>query len=106
MRGWQALKDRAGGPAPAPAPPDRHDFPGPQTCLACLQRERTCRWGSDLLPGSEATGAGRDQAREWLRAVGLGDHLAKAPHDLSVARKKQAGAIAAALAATTGCCWR
>jgi len=53
--------------------------------------------GSDLLPGLSYR-ARRDQAREWLRAVGLGDHLAKAPHDLSGGQKQRV-AIARALAA-------
>jgi putative ABC transport system ATP-binding protein len=42
--------------------------------------------------------ARRDQAREWLRAVGLGDELHKLPHDLSGGQKQRV-AIARALAA-------
>jgi putative ABC transport system ATP-binding protein len=37
-------------------------------------------------------------ARQWLRAVGLGDHLNKLPHDLSGGQKQRV-AIARALAA-------
>ena len=40
----------------------------------------------------------RDQSREWLRAVGLGDELNKLPHDLSGGQKQRV-AIARALAA-------
>jgi putative ABC transport system ATP-binding protein len=42
--------------------------------------------------------ARRDQAREWLRLVGLGDHLDKLTHDLSGGQKQRV-AIARALAA-------
>ncbi|MEY2748792.1 MAG: hypothetical protein RLZZ168_808, partial [Cyanobacteriota bacterium] len=42
--------------------------------------------------------ARRDQAREWLRAVGLGAELHKLPHDLSGGQKQRV-AIARALAA-------
>ena len=43
-------------------------------------------------------GSGAAQAREWLRAVGLGDQLSKVPHDLSGGQKQRV-AIARALAA-------
>ena len=65
--------------------------------LRCLSAEQNVQMGSDLLPGLSYR-ARRDQAREWLRAVGLGDHLAKAPHDLSGGQKQRV-AIARALAA-------
>jgi putative ABC transport system ATP-binding protein len=65
--------------------------------LRCLTAEQNVQMGSDLLP-SLSYRARRDQAREWLRAVGLADHLNKLPHDLS-GGQKQRGAIARALAA-------
>jgi putative ABC transport system ATP-binding protein len=52
--------------------------------------------GADLLPGLGYR-ARRDRAREWLRAVGLEDHLGKLPHDLSGGQKQRV-AIARALA--------
>ena len=65
--------------------------------LRCLTAEQNVQMGSDLLPGLGYR-ARRDQAREWLRAVGLGDHLNKLPHDLSGGQKQRV-AIARALAA-------
>ena len=65
--------------------------------LRCLTAEQNVQMGSDLLPGLSYR-AGRDQAREWLRAVGLGDQLNKLPHDLSGGQKQRV-AIARALAA-------
>ena len=65
--------------------------------LRCLTAEQNVQMGSDLLVGMGYR-ARRDQAREWLRAVGLGDHLAKLPHDLSGGQKQRV-AIARALAA-------
>ena len=65
--------------------------------LRCLTAEQNVQMGSDLLPGLGYR-ARRDQAREWLRAVGLGDHLGKLPHDLSGGQKQRV-AIARALAA-------
>ncbi|MEI6828419.1 MAG: DevA family ABC transporter ATP-binding protein [Synechococcaceae cyanobacterium ELA445] len=65
--------------------------------LRCLTAEQNVQMGSDLLPGLSYR-ARRDQAREWLRAVGLGDHLGKLPHDLSGGQKQRV-AIARALAA-------
>jgi putative ABC transport system ATP-binding protein len=53
--------------------------------------------GADLLPGLGYR-ARRDLSREWLRAVGLSDHLGKLPHDLSGGQKQRV-AIARALAA-------
>jgi putative ABC transport system ATP-binding protein len=53
--------------------------------------------GSDLLPGLSYR-ARRDLARQWLRAVGLEDHMGKLPHDLSGGQKQRV-AIARALAA-------
>jgi putative ABC transport system ATP-binding protein len=65
--------------------------------LRCLSAEQNVQMGSDLLPrlGYRAR---RDMAREWLRAVGLSDHLRKLPHDLSGGQKQRV-AIARALAA-------
>lgn len=65
--------------------------------LRCLTAEQNVQMGSDLLPGFSYR-ARRDQAREWLRAVGLGDQLNKLPHDLSGGQKQRV-AIARALAA-------
>ena len=65
--------------------------------LRCLSAEQNVQMGADLLPGMGYR-ARRDQAREWLRAVGLGDHLAQLPHDLSGGQKQRV-AIARALAA-------
>ena len=65
--------------------------------LRCLTAEQNVQMGSDLLPGVSYR-ARRDQAREWLRAVGLGDELHKLPHDLSCGQKQRV-AIARALAA-------
>ena len=65
--------------------------------LRCLTAEQNVQMGSDLLPGVSYR-ARRDQAREWLRAVGLGDELHKLPHDLSGGQKQRV-AIARALAA-------
>ena len=65
--------------------------------LRCLTAEQNVQMGSDLLPGMGYR-ARRDQAREWLRLVGLGDHLAKLTRDLSGGQKQRV-AIARALAA-------
>jgi putative ABC transport system ATP-binding protein len=65
--------------------------------LRCLTAEQNVQMGSDLLPDFSYR-ARRDQAREWLRAVGLGDQLNKLPHDLSGGQKQRV-AIARALAA-------
>ncbi len=65
--------------------------------LRCLTAEQNVQMGADLLDGLGYR-ARRDQAREWLRAVGLGDHLGKLPHDLSGGQKQRV-AIARALAA-------
>jgi putative ABC transport system ATP-binding protein len=65
--------------------------------LRCLTAEQNVQMGSDLLPGLGYR-ARRDLAREWLRAVGLSDHLGKLPHDLSGGQKQRV-AIARALAA-------
>jgi putative ABC transport system ATP-binding protein len=65
--------------------------------LRCLTAEQNVQMGSDLLPDLSYR-ARRDQAREWLRAVGLGDELHKLPHDLSGGQKQRV-AIARALAA-------
>ncbi|MFM7548217.1 MAG: DevA family ABC transporter ATP-binding protein [Cyanobacteriota bacterium] len=64
--------------------------------LRCLTAEQNVQMGSDLLEGLSYRSR-RDQAREWLRAVGLGDELAKLPHDLSGGQKQRV-AIARALA--------
>ncbi|WP_411871528.1 DevA family ABC transporter ATP-binding protein [Vulcanococcus limneticus] len=65
--------------------------------LRCLSAEQNVQMGADLLPGLSYR-VRRDQAREWLRAVGLGDELHKLPHDLSGGQKQRV-AIARALAA-------
>ena len=65
--------------------------------LRCLTAEQNVQMGADLLPALGYR-ARRDQAREWLRAVGLGDQLHKLPHDLSGGQKQRV-AIARALAA-------
>ena len=65
--------------------------------LRCLTAEQNVQMGSDLLPGLSYR-TRRDQSREWLRAVGLGDELHKLPHDLSGGQKQRV-AIARALAA-------
>ena len=65
--------------------------------LRCLSAEQNVQMGADLLPGLGYR-ARRDLSRQWLRAVGLGDHLAKLPHDLSGGQKQRV-AIARALAA-------
>ena len=65
--------------------------------LRCLSAEQNVQMGSDLLPGLSYR-VRRDQARQWLRAVGLEDHLDKLPQDLSGGQKQRV-AIARALAA-------
>ncbi len=65
--------------------------------LRCLTAEQNVQMGADLLPGISYR-VRRDQAREWLRRVGLEDHLNKLPHDLSGGQKQRV-AIARALAA-------
>ena len=65
--------------------------------LRCLTAEQNVQMGADLLEGFSYRGR-RDQAREWLRAVGLEDHLSKLPQDLSGGQKQRV-AIARALAA-------
>jgi len=65
--------------------------------LRCLTAEQNVQMGADLLPDIGYR-ARRDQARQWLRAVGLEDQMAKLPHDLSGGQKQRV-AIARALAA-------
>ncbi|MFN9619999.1 MAG: ATP-binding cassette domain-containing protein [Synechococcaceae cyanobacterium] len=65
--------------------------------LRCLSAEQNVQMGADLIEGLGYR-ARRDVARQWLRAVGLGDHLHKLPHDLSGGQKQRV-AIARALAA-------
>ena len=65
--------------------------------LRCLTAEQNVQMGADLLLDQSYL-ARRDLARAWLRAVGLGDHLNKLPHDLSGGQKQRV-AIARALAA-------
>jgi putative ABC transport system ATP-binding protein len=65
--------------------------------LRCLTAEQNVQMGSDLLPGLSYR-VRRDLARQWLRAVGLEDHMDKLPHDLSGGQKQRV-AIARALAA-------
>ena len=65
--------------------------------LRCLTAEQNVQMGADLL-NDRSYLVRRNLAREWLRAVGLGDHLGKLPHDLSGGQKQRV-AIARALAA-------
>ena len=65
--------------------------------LRCLTAEQNVQMGADLLPGFSYR-ARRDQAREWLRAVGLGDELHKLPHDLSGGQKQRVAIARAFLA--------
>ena len=65
--------------------------------LRCLTAEQNVQMGAELLPDLSYR-ARRDEARQWLRAVGLEDHMAKVPHDLSGGQKQRV-AIARALAA-------
>ena len=65
--------------------------------LRCLTAQQNVQMGADLLP-QRSYGTRRALAREWLRAVGLGDQLQKLPHDLSGGQKQRV-AIARALAA-------
>ena len=65
--------------------------------LRCLTAEQNVQMGADLLNGFSYK-ARRAQSREWLRSVGLEDHLSKMPHDLSGGQKQRV-AIARALAA-------
>ena len=65
--------------------------------LRCLTAEQNVQMGADLLPDLSYR-ARRDEARQWLCAVGLEDHMAKVPHDLSGGQKQRV-AIARALAA-------
>ena len=65
--------------------------------VRCLTAEQNVQMGADLLPDLSYR-ARRDEARQWLRAVGLEDHMAKVPHDLSGGQKQRV-AIARALAA-------
>ena len=65
--------------------------------LRCLSAEQNVQMGADLLPGLSYR-ARTDEARRWLRAVGLEDHLPKMPQDLSGGQKQRV-AIARALAA-------
>ena len=65
--------------------------------LRCLTAEQNVQMGADLLPDLSYR-ARRDEAREWLRAVGLEDHMGKIPQDLSGGQKQRV-AIARALAA-------
>ena len=46
--------------------------------LRCLTAEQNVQMGADLLPDLSYR-ARRDEARQWLRAVGLEDHMAKVP---------------------------
>ena len=65
--------------------------------LRCLTAEQNVQMGADLLPDLSYR-ARRDEARQWLRAVGLEDHMSKVPHYLSGGQKQRV-AIARALAA-------
>ena len=65
--------------------------------LRCLTAEQNVQMGADLLSGFSYSSR-RRQARDWLRLVGLEDHMSKLPHDLSGGQKQRV-AIARALAA-------
>ncbi len=65
--------------------------------LRCLTAEQNVQMGADLLQGLSYRKR-RAQSREWLREVGLADHMNKLPHDLSGGQKQRV-AIARALAA-------
>ena len=65
--------------------------------LRCLTAEQNVQMGADLIEGLTYR-ARRDQARYWLRAVGLEDQMSKLPHYLSGGQKQRV-AIARALAA-------
>ena len=65
--------------------------------LRCLTAEQNVQMGADLLTGLGYR-ARRDEARHWLRSVGLEDQMGKLPHDLSGGQKQRV-AIARALAA-------
>ena len=66
--------------------------------LRCLTAEQNVQMGSDLLPDLTYR-ARRNEARTWLRAVGLDEHqMGQLPHDLSGGQKQRV-AIARALAA-------
>ena len=65
--------------------------------LRCLTAEQNVQMGADLLPNLGYR-ARRDEARHWLRSVGLNDQMGKLPHDLSGGQKQRV-AIARALAA-------
>jgi len=65
--------------------------------LRCLTAEQNVQMGADLLQDLSYR-ARRDEARQWLRAVGLEDHMGKVPQDLSGGQKQRV-AIARALAA-------
>jgi len=65
--------------------------------LRCLTAEQNVQMGSDLLGGLSYRSR-RDEARHWLRSVGLDDQMGKLPHDLSGGQKQRV-AIARALAA-------
>ena len=65
--------------------------------LRCLTAEQNVQMGSDLLSGLSYRSR-RDEARRWLRCVGLEDQMGKLPHDLSGGQKQRV-AIARALAA-------
>ncbi len=65
--------------------------------LKCLTAEQNVQMGADLINGLSYRSR-RNQAREWLSAVGLQDHMDKLPHDLSGGQKQRV-AIARALAA-------
>ncbi len=65
--------------------------------LRCLTAEQNVQMGADLLKDLSYKGR-RNQARQWLRAVGLEEQNRFLPHDLSGGQKQRV-AIARALAA-------
>ncbi|KGG12331.1 MULTISPECIES: DevA family ABC transporter ATP-binding protein [Prochlorococcus] len=65
--------------------------------LRCLTAEQNVQIGADLLTGFSYRDR-RKQSRNWLKEVGLTEHMNKLPHDLSGGQKQRV-AIARALAA-------
>tara|TARA_B100000700_G_C15050848_1_gene860246 strand:- start:379 stop:1077 length:699 start_codon:yes stop_codon:yes gene_type:complete len=65
--------------------------------IRCLTAEQNVQMGADLINNVPYL-LRRRQARDWLKVVGLEDHMDKQPHDLSGGQKQRV-AIARALAA-------
>ena len=66
--------------------------------LRCLTAEQNVQMGADLLKNLSYKKR-REIARDWLKEVGLEDHMDKLPHDLSGGQKQRV-AIARALSAS------